>query len=43
MKTIRSLLLIALGGFALLSICAFQANLPPAQTDVTPTPPLLSQ
>ena len=38
MKTIRSLLLIVLGGFALLSICAFQANLPPAQTDLTPTP-----
>jgi len=38
MKTIRSLLLIVLGGFALLSICAFQANLPLAQTDVTPTP-----
>lgn len=38
MKTIHSLLFIALGGFALLSICAFQANLPPAQTDLTPTP-----
>ena len=46
MKTIRSLLLIVLGGFTLLSICAFQANLPPAQADVTPTPtydPLVEQ
>jgi hypothetical protein len=38
MKTIRALLLLVLGGFALLSLCAFQADLPPAQTDVTPTP-----
>ncbi|MBI3174484.1 MAG: hypothetical protein HYZ25_12230 [Chloroflexi bacterium] len=38
MKTIHSLLVVVLGGFALLSICAFQADLPPVQADVTPTP-----
>lgn len=37
MKTIRTLLLFLLGGFALLGICAFQAEQPP-QTDLTPTP-----
>lgn len=38
MKTIRTLFFSLLATLALVSICAFQANLPPAQTDVTPTP-----
>lgn len=38
MKTIRPLLLFLLGGFVLLGVCAFQANQPPQQADLSPTP-----
>lgn len=38
MKTLRTILTLFLAGGALLGLCAFQADLPPLQTDVTPTP-----
>ncbi len=38
MKTLRTLLTLFLAGGALFGLCAFQANLPPLQTDITPTP-----
>jgi hypothetical protein len=38
MKILRKFLTLFLAGSALFGICAFQASLPPAQTDITPTP-----
>ncbi|MBI5296041.1 MAG: hypothetical protein HY869_11255 [Chloroflexi bacterium] len=38
MKTLRTILTLFLAGGALLGLCAFQADWPPLQTNVTPTP-----